>query len=74
VSQQEDSLGTVGCRHYWVIELAGGRMSRGRCSRCGAAKDFPNYFGDCVSDSDLFERWISKRAVGQPMAERLKII
>lgn len=74
MSQQDDSLGTVGCRHYWVIESADGRMSRGRCSRCAAVRDFPNYFGDCVSDPGLFERWMSKRTAGQPVTERLEIV
>ncbi len=74
MSQQNDSLDNVGCMHYWVIDLADGRTSRGKCSRCGAARDFPNYFGDCVTDTDLYERWMSKRAVDQSTTGRLEMV
>ncbi len=52
------------------------RIQQGSLSRVAThpTQDFPNYFGDCVSGSDLFERWISRRALGQPMGERLEII
>ena len=32
------------CRHYWVIEVANGPASRGRCKFCGAQKEFFNAF------------------------------
>jgi hypothetical protein len=32
------------CRHYWVIEVANGPVSRGECKCCGAKKDFYNAF------------------------------
>jgi hypothetical protein len=32
------------CRHYWVIEVANGPVSRGKCKYCGAKKDFYNAF------------------------------
>jgi hypothetical protein len=32
------------CRHYWVIEVANGPVSRGVCKYCGARKDFYNTF------------------------------
>jgi hypothetical protein len=32
------------CRHYWVIEVANGPVSRGQCKYCGASKDFYNTF------------------------------
>jgi hypothetical protein len=32
------------CRHYWVIEVANGPVSRGVCKYCGAKKEFFNAF------------------------------
>ncbi len=32
------------CRHYWVIEVANGPVSRGQCKHCGIRKDFYNAF------------------------------
>ena len=32
------------CRHYWVIEVANGPMSRGQCKICGTKKEFYNAF------------------------------
>ena len=32
------------CRHYWVIEVANGPVSRGKCKYCGEKKDFLNAF------------------------------
>ena len=33
-----------GCAHHWALETpTGGPTSRGRCKRCGAEKDFPNW-------------------------------
>jgi hypothetical protein len=32
------------CRHYWVIEVANGPVSRGECKYCGAKKEFYNTF------------------------------
>ncbi len=34
------------CHHYWVIEVANGPKSRGRCKHCGATRDFFNSFPD----------------------------
>jgi hypothetical protein len=34
------------CRHYWVIEDAGGPTSRGVCKFCGAEKEFLNSWPD----------------------------
>ena len=34
------------CRHYWVIEDAGGPASRGVCKFCGAEKEFLNSWPD----------------------------
>jgi len=32
------------CRHYWIIEIANGPVSRGKCKYCGATKEFLNAF------------------------------
>jgi hypothetical protein len=32
------------CRHYWVIEVANGPVSRGQCKFCGERKEFFNAF------------------------------
>ncbi|HTY81976.1 MAG TPA: hypothetical protein VMB24_04265 [Dehalococcoidales bacterium] len=32
------------CRHFWVIEVANGPISRGQCKYCGAKKEFYNAF------------------------------
>ena len=32
------------CHHYWVIEVANGPTSQGRCKHCGASKEFLNAF------------------------------
>lgn len=32
------------CRHYWIIEIANGPVSRGACKYCGATKEFLNAF------------------------------
>jgi hypothetical protein len=32
------------CRHFWVIEVANGPVSRGQCKYCGAKKEFYNAF------------------------------
>ena len=32
------------CRHYWVIEVANGPVSRGQCKICGVKKEFYNAF------------------------------
>ncbi len=37
------------CRHYWVIEDAGGPTSRGVCKFCGAEKEFLNSWPDSRS-------------------------
>jgi hypothetical protein len=34
------------CRHYWVIEDAGGPTSLGICKFCGAEKEFLNSWPD----------------------------
>ena len=36
------------CRHHWLIEIANGPTSRGRCKRCGAERDFYNNAEDAL--------------------------
>ena len=46
------------CRHYWIIEGAGGSTSRGVCKFCGAKKEFHNSWPDSpyqVRDARIFE-------------------
>ena len=31
------------CRHHWLIDAAGGRLSKGVCRQCGAQRSFTNY-------------------------------
>ena len=35
-----------GCNHFWVIEIANGPRSRGKCKFCGESKDFYNSITD----------------------------
>jgi hypothetical protein len=35
-----------GCNHYWVIEVANGPTSRGKCKYCGEVREFYNAFPD----------------------------
>jgi hypothetical protein len=35
-----------GCHHYWIIEVANGPSSVGRCKICGKKKEFLNAFPD----------------------------
>jgi hypothetical protein len=32
------------CRHFWVIEVANGPVSKGTCKYCGSKKEFFNAF------------------------------
>ena len=34
------------CNHYWLIEIAKGPKSRGRCKYCGSKREFMNYLTD----------------------------
>jgi hypothetical protein len=35
-----------GCHHFWVIEVANGPKSVGRCKNCGESREFFNAFPD----------------------------
>lgn len=39
----EPALETVECSHVWEIDRPNQQVSHGRCSKCGAEKDFLNY-------------------------------
>lgn len=44
------------CKHYWLIEGAGGPTSRGVCKFCGAEKEFHNswpYFATTKENSNV---------------------
>ncbi len=32
--------------HHWLIDEADGPLSRGRCKRCGAVREFKNWLED----------------------------
>jgi hypothetical protein len=34
------------CSHYWVIEVANGPKSLGKCKHCGEVREFLNAFPD----------------------------
>ena len=34
------------CHHYWLIEIAKGPKSRGRCKYCGVKREFTNYLSE----------------------------
>ncbi len=55
--------GSVKCRHYWIIDMPDGRISKGECSLCGEQRGFPNYLSDCLADNDQekFEEWLSRQ-------------
>ncbi len=40
------------CRHYWVIDSAGGPTSKGVCRVCGAQRQFKNYLEDAPWDDE----------------------
>lgn len=42
IKEQETHADNGGHHHYWVIEAAEGRTSKGVCKLCGAEKEFFN--------------------------------
>jgi hypothetical protein len=42
----EDKAKEELCHHYWVIEVANGPKSLGKCKNCGEAREFFNTFPD----------------------------
>ena len=33
---------TTSCPHHWIIEMASGPVSKGRCRLCGEEREFSN--------------------------------
>lgn len=42
LTREEPPESTATHAHYWLIESAGGPVSRGKCKYCGATEDFRN--------------------------------
>ena len=42
----EDKPEEQACHHYWVIEVANGPKSLGKCKVCGEKREFFNAFPD----------------------------
>jgi len=56
------SAALVVCHHYWVIEDADDRVSKGLCKVCGARKEFHNYLPDCLHTTEEgYENWLAKQ-------------
>ncbi|MFH1140799.1 MAG: hypothetical protein V1724_03815 [Chloroflexota bacterium] len=50
VERAEENV--VLCRHYWVIDSAGGPTSKGVCRLCGVQRQFKNYLEDAPWDNE----------------------
>ena len=46
VKEIDENIDEDGCHHFWVIEVANGPKSRGKCKYCGEIKDFHNSIVD----------------------------
>jgi hypothetical protein len=44
--KHEDKAEERVCHHYWVIEVANGPKSVGKCKNCGEVEEFFNAFPD----------------------------
>lgn len=58
------------CVHHWIIEVPQGPISKGRCKKCGAERDFPNsshFWGftemNLDTDKDLSDRLLGARKI-----------
>lgn len=38
----DDNVDEASCHHFWIIEIANGPKSRGKCKYCGEVRDFQN--------------------------------
>ena len=45
-SVAEDKIEAEKCHHFWVIEIANGPTSHGKCKYCGEVKEFYNSIMD----------------------------
>lgn len=60
--KSQASAGPVVCHHYWIIDNADARVSRGVCKLCGAWKEFPNYLPDCLhTTEEEYENWLARQ-------------
>ena len=50
------------CHHHWVIDMAKGPVSKGRCEVCGASAEFHNFLSDCLANKneESYEQWLAK--------------
>ena len=60
VTASEESVAQQECRHYWIIEIATGSRSKGKCSSCGAQKEFKNYPSDHLEANEEFRDWMRR--------------
>ncbi len=44
--KNQDNTDQDECHHYWIIEIANGPKSRGKCKYCGETKVFFNSISD----------------------------
>ncbi len=51
VAERAEEKGVL-CRHYWVIDSAGGPTSKGVCRVCGVQRQFKNYLEDAPWDDE----------------------
>ena len=56
------SVASRSCNHHWVIDMAQGPVSKGRCELCGTNKDFHNFLSDCMANrnEESYEQWLAK--------------
>jgi hypothetical protein len=70
-AKSKASVAPVVCHHYWIIDSADGRVSKGVCKLCGAGKEFPNYLPDCLhTTEEEYENWLARqRDMASKMAQ-----
>lgn len=56
------NVGSGSCHHHWVIDMAKGPVSRGRCEVCGTSRDFHNFISDCLANKneESYEQWLAR--------------
>ncbi len=52
------------CRHHWKIAPPNGATSLGKCSLCGAEREFRNSSADSIWDNDSGESGFNRRGRG----------
>jgi hypothetical protein len=50
------------CPHHWVIDMAQGPVSKGKCEVCGTSREFHNFLSDCLANKneESYEQWLAK--------------